>query len=176
MASLFHYKPFWILAGLGLISGLVTTNTLELAEEIKVFDVPILPGALFGIAIGAGLLFLGRSNWTGVVLVLFMTVVSWVAAVRGFRGVTDDGETLLYLGALVAGAIGAGGVHLGGALTVGALRQSKLAMLTIVAGAIAGLLVVFPLEHQRDSWIILFVPWQALVAAAIGYALVHSTD
>jgi hypothetical protein len=176
MPSLPHYKPAWSLAGFGIISGLATTYTLELTEAIKIFDVEILPGILFGIAIAFGLLFLRKSNWTGVVLVVLMTIVSWVAAVRGFRVITNDGEAFLYLGALVAGAVGAGGTQLGAALAVGTLRHLKLTMMTIAVGAICGLLVIYPLDHHQDSWIVLFVPWQALVAAVIGYGLVSSTE
>ncbi len=171
MASLSHIKPIWGLAGLGIISGLLSSYTLELTEEIKILDVPILPGVLFGVAIGIGLHNWGKSGWAGAFLALVMTIASWIAAVRGFQFVTNEGKEFLYLGALAAGVIGAAGTQLGGALTVDALRRPTLAIVTIVVGAIAGLLVIYPLEYQTDAWIVLFVPWQALVAAAIGYAL-----
>ena len=171
MASLSHFKPIWWLASLGIISGLLSSYPPDIADKVRVLDVPVYQGILFGAVIGIGLIRWGKSGLGGALVALLVTTASWIAAMRGFQLVTDDGQRYLYFGALAAGAIGAAGTQLGGALTVGALRRPAPVLLTIAAGAVAGLLVNYPLKESSNIWFILFIPWQALVAACIGYAL-----
>ncbi len=104
-------------------------------------------------------------------LALVVTAAAWIAAMRGFHAVTDDGARNIYLGGLVAGAIGAAGTMLGGAITLPALRRLPDWLLTVGVGAVAGLLVEPAARMPDDSFLLLFLVWQAAVAACIGYAL-----
>ena len=135
--------PVLWLSGLGLISGLMSSIGLEAAEHIKVLGVPIYPGPLFGLVIAFGVYRWGKASWWAAILVLVVTIAAWIAAMRGFHAVTDDGTRNIYLGGLVAGAIGAAGTILGGAITLSALRRWPDWLLTIGIGAVAGLLVGF---------------------------------
>lgn len=166
----FRRRIAW-LAGLGVISGLASTYAPETAEKFMILEVPLFQGLVFGLVIGFGLYRWGNASRVSALLALVVTIVAWIAAVRGFFWITDDGQTSLYLGALVAGAIGAAGTILGGALTHKRLRDPISWILTVGVGAIAGLLVVPEARSVEQDFLLLFVVWQAAVAACIGYAL-----
>ncbi len=171
MTSFKVSPPVLWLSGLGLISGLLSSIGIEAAEHVKVLGVPIYPSPLFGLVIAFGVYRWGKASWWAAVLALVVTAAAWIEAMRGFHAVTDDGARNIYLGGLVAGAIGAAGTMLGGAITLPALRRLPDWLLTIGVGAVAGLLVG-PNPRMADaSFLLLFLVWQAAVAACIGYAL-----
>ena len=171
MTSLKVSSPVLWLAGLGALSGLLSSIGFGPAEHVKVLGVPIYPGPLFGLVIAFGVYRWGKASWWAAVLALVVTAAAWIAAMRGFHGVTDDGARNIYLGGLVAGAIGAAGTMLGGAITLPALRRLPDWLLTVGVGAVAGLLVEPAARMPDDSFLLLFLVWQAAVAACIGYAL-----
>ena len=140
-------------------------------EHIKMLGVPVYPGPLFGLVIAFGLYRWGKVSWWAAVLALVVTLGAWIAAVRGFHIVTDDAARNIYLGGLVAGAIDAAGTMLGGAITLPSLRRLPDWLLTVGVGAVAGLLVGPAARMPDDSFLPLFLVWQAAVAACIGYAL-----
>ena len=107
MTSFKVSPPVLWLSGLGLISGLLTSIPPAAAERVTVLGVPIHPGALFGLVIAFGIYRWGKASWWAAVLALVFTAAAWIAAMRGFHAVTDDGARNIYLGGLVAGAIGA---------------------------------------------------------------------
>ncbi len=163
--------PVIWLAGLGLMSGLLTNFPPAAAEHVTAFDVPIHPGVLFGLVIAFGIFRWGGASWWAALLALLFTAVAWIVAMRGFLAVTGDATRSIYLGALVAGAIGAAGTMLGGAIALPSLRRLPDWLLTIGVGAVAGLLVVRSAQMPDDNLLPLFLVWQAGVAACIGYAL-----
>lgn len=171
MTSFKVSPPVLWLSGLGLISGLLSSIGFEAAEHVKVLGVPIYPSPLFGLVIAFGVYRWGKASWWAAVLALVVTVAAWIAAMRGFHAVTDDGARNIYLGGLVAGAIGAAGTMLGGAITLPALRRLPDWLLMIGVGAVAGLLVGFDERILGASFLPLFLVWQSAVAACIGYAL-----
>ena len=171
MTSFKVSPPVLWLSGLGLISGLLSSIGIEAAERVKMLGVPIYPSPLFGLVIAFGVYRWGKASWWAAVLALVVTVAAWIAAMRGFHAVTDDGARNIYLGGLVAGAIGAAGTMLGGAITLPALRRLPDWLLMIGVGAVAGLLVGFDERILGASFLPLFLVWQAAVAACIGYAL-----
>ena len=162
----FEFRPpvLW-LAGLGILSGLLCAYAPETAEKFTILDVPVYQGLIFGIVIGFAVFRWGSANWISALLALVVTIAAWIAAMRGFYLITDDARTNIYIGGLVAGAIGAAGTILGGAITIPALRDPRSWILTVFVGAIAGMLVV------PENFLLLFVIWQAAVAACIGHAL-----
>lgn len=172
----FHLPVLW-LAGLGIVSGLLSAYPPEIAEKFTVLDVTVYQGLVFGLVIGFGIFRWGSASWAGALLAFLVTIAAWIAAVRGFHLVTDDAESNLYLGGLLAGAIGAAGTLLGGAVTIRTLRDPLSWILTVFVGAIAGLLVVPGAQSSEENFLLLFVVWQAAVAGCIGYALTrHASD
>ncbi len=171
MTSFKVSPPVLWLSGLGLISGLLSSIAPEAAERVTALGVPLYPAPLFGLVIAFGVYRWGKANWWAAVLALVVTVLAWVAAVRGFHIVTDDAARNIYLGGLVAGTIGAAGTMLGGAITLPALRRLPDWLLTLGVGAVAGLLVG-PNPRMADAnFLLLFLVWQAAVAGCFGYAL-----
>ncbi len=172
MTSLKISPPVLWLAGLGALSGLVSSLAPDAVENIKMFGVPVYPGPLFGLVIAFGVYRWGKASWWAALLAFVVTVGVWIAAVRGFHMVTDDATSNIYLGGLVAGAIGAAGTMLGGAITLPALRRAPDWLLVAGVGALAGLLVGPEMQLPNDkSFLLLFSVWQAAVAGCIGYAL-----
>jgi hypothetical protein len=72
-------------------------------------------------------------------------------------------------GGLLAGAVGAGLTAFGTGIAAVPIRRPEAWMLIVLTGAIVGLLL-YP-AALLDSIILLFVPWQAAVAAVIGFGL-----
>lgn len=171
MTSLKVTPPVLWLAGLGAVSGLLSSIAPEAAEHIKLLGVAIYPGALFGLVIGFGVYRWGKASWWAALLAFAVTVAAWIAAMRGFHVVTDDAVRNIYLGGLVAGAIGAAGTMLGGAITLPALRHVPDWLFTAGIGALAGLLVGSNPRMLDANFLLLFLVWQAAVASCIGYAL-----
>ena len=172
MISLKAGPPVLWLSGLGLLSGLLSSIAPGVVEHIKILGVAIYPGSLFGLVIVFGVYRWGKASWWAAVLALVVTVVAWIAAMRGFESVTDNATSNIYLGGLVAGAIGAAGAMLSGAITLPALRRLPDWLITIGVGAIAGLLVGPDVQLPDDkSFLLLFLVWQAAVAGCIGHAL-----
>jgi hypothetical protein len=160
------------LAGLGALSGLLSSIAPQVVEHFKLLGVPVYPGLLFGLAIAFGLHRWGKASGWAAVLAFVITLAAWVAAMRGFYAVTGDAARNFYLGGPVAGAIGAAGTMLGGAIFLPALRRLPDWLLTLGVGALAGLLVVPELQLPGDkNFLLLFMGWQAAVAGCIGYAL-----
>jgi len=174
MARTKIHLPVLGLAGLGCVSGVLSTYPPTTVEEFMLLDVPIYPGVVFGLAVGFGLLRWGRTSWIGAFLAFLLTNAAWIAAVHSFYLITDDASANLYLGGFFAGAIGSAGTLLGGAISIRSLRAPRLWILTVFVGAVAGLLVVPEARSAEQSFMILFIVWQGAVAACVGYGLVRS--
>ena len=167
-------RPALWMALLGVISGILSTYAPIYSEDFAVLDVPVFPGIIFGLVIAYGIFRWGNAHWIGALLALVFITMTWVSAVRGFYGITDDGQSNLHAGGLVAGAIGAAGTMLAGALTVRTLRNLFSWILTILTGAIAGLLVVPLAQSSDENFLLLFIVWQSAVAFCVGYALTNN--
>jgi hypothetical protein len=74
-----------------------------------------------------------------------------------------------YASGFAAGAVGALLVWAGAALVTPALQRLSTAALVVAAGAVLGLLM--PWTNHYDSPAVLLLPWQAGVAAALGFGL-----
>jgi hypothetical protein len=74
---------------------------------------------------------------------------------------------------LASGAVGASLTWSGAAYGILALRTARAAMRVAATGAVFGLLLVA--THNYDNPLVLLVPWQAAVAAALGMALGRQT-
>lgn len=167
------HPAFLRFAVLGALSGVICSIENDLAEKFRLLDVPVYHGLVFGLAIGIGLFWLGKAPWFAAGLAMIFTLIAWIAAFRSFLAITDTAEGYLITGALAAGAIGSAGTLLGCALFCPALRTVKAWAATVLGGAVAGLLVMYPISQSMEVWFTLFIPWQTLVAGCIGYFLIR---
>jgi hypothetical protein len=148
--------------------------------------VPLHAGIAFGVMI-AGVLWLWvNRDPTKCFLAMMLTLAGWLAAVNTANDVintiqasslfgTAEGakayrEVLGWMtGGLLGGAVGAGLTAFGTGIAAIPIRRPEAWMLIVMVGAIAGLLL-YP-AALLDSIILMFVPWQAAVAAAIAFGL-----
>jgi len=143
-----------------------------------------------GIAFGAGI---GLSMWLWVtrdpgkcVLAMALVLIGWLAAVNtandvfqalvgsevfgAVQGAKANREIVgLLLGGISGGAVGAGLTAFGTGIPAEPIRRPKNWVLIVVVGTALGALL-YP-AVDLNALLILFVPWQALVAAAIAYGL-----
>ncbi|MEM7192797.1 MAG: hypothetical protein AAF405_08040, partial [Pseudomonadota bacterium] len=75
----------------------------------------------------------------------------------------------LLLGGVIAGAVGAGLVAFGTGVSAPAMRRVESWLPVVLAGGLAGVMLYPAVEWRLP--LAIFVPWQALVAAAIGFGL-----
>jgi len=157
---------------MGILSGILSSFKLGVLGDIIITEVPIQQGLLFGTVIAVGIYRWGQSGWAGALLALLTVMIAWIAAYTGFRILTGYGFNSFSAG-LIAGAIGASGTILAGAITVQTLRRPVVLVTTISLGAILGLLAIFAMGGEDKYLLILFIPWQAVIAASIGHAMAN---
>jgi hypothetical protein len=183
-----------IMAGLGALTGIISglpspLPDLRLGEAdilINARDVPLHAGIVFG-ALVAIMLWLWANRDPGkCLLAMALTLIGWLAAINtandvistliesnlfdAAAGAKDNRETLGWiLGGIAAGAVGAGLTAFGAGIPATAIRRAEAWAPMVAAGALFGLLL-YP-AASLDAIILLFVPWQAAVAAALAYAV-----
>jgi hypothetical protein len=183
-----------IMAALGVLTGLISSlpsplPDLQLSEPeilISARTIPIHAGVAFGAMLG-GMLFLWVNRHPGkCALAMVLTLLGWLVAVNTANDVTSavlnselfgtvpgakaDREILGWLLAgLCAGAVGAGLTAFGAGIPAAALRRPQAWVPIVAVGAVFGLLL-YP-AGELDMVPLLFVPWQAVVAATIAYGL-----
>jgi hypothetical protein len=183
-----------IMAALGVTTALISSLPSPL-PDIRLSDpdvlinaraVPLHAGIVFGAMI-AGVLWLWvNRDPTKCFLAMMLTLAGWLAAVNTANDVinTIQGSSLFGIaegakayrevlgwmtGGLLGGAVGAGLTAFGTGIAAIPIRRPEAWMLIVMVGAIAGLLL-YP-AALLDSIILMFVPWQAAVAAAIAFGL-----
>jgi hypothetical protein len=187
-------RAMFVAAALGVVTGLISSlpsplPDIRLSEPdilINARSVPLHAGVAFG-AMVAGMLWLWVSREpTKCLLAAALTLVGWLAAVNTANDVinTVQGSTLFgtaegakanremlawLLGGMMAGAVGAGLIAFGAGIAAIPVRRIEAWILIAFVGALAGLLL-YP-AALLDAIILLFVPWQAAVGAAIAYGL-----
>ena len=183
-----------VMAGVGVLTGLISSIPSPL-PDVRLEDPEILINAHgiplhAGIAFGAGIaimLWLWASRDLGkCLLAMALTLMGWLAAVNTANDVMQavTGSELFgtvegakasremlgwILGGLFGGAVGAGLTAFGAGIPGEAIRRPQAWILIVVVGALCGLLL-YP-AALVDLIGVLFVPWQAAVAASIGYGL-----
>jgi len=128
---------------------------------------PLMPGVFFGVVLAALIYFLYAAEWPRALSGILTSVVAWVIAVHVAQEFRD-----LWAGALVAGAVGAAITGAGIALVVPSYRSVASIALTVIVGALAGLLLLL-MDNDASvlSLLPLYVGWQSTVAASIAYAI-----
>jgi hypothetical protein len=187
-----------IMAGVGILTGLISSLPSPLPDVrleepeflINAKTVPLHAGIAFGLGLAAMLwLWVSRDRGKCLLAIAF-TIVGWlvaantandvIAAVVGSElfgteaGAKANREGVGWvLAGLVGGAIGAGLTAFGAGIVAQTIRRAEAWVPIVVIGALFGLLL-YP-AARFDAIALLFVPWQAAVAAAIANALTRPT-
>ena len=176
-------RPAHVIAGLGLISGVVSAIV---GFELRI-DALDWPGTLFflsaemmpiGLCFAAVMAFAvagqAAPGWAPIVTFIG-TLYAWSAAIQTALwmhkiGGGDSSHAGPLLAGVSAGLVGAALTHLSVALFAPSLRAWKEAARTCLVGAVAGLLFYFGSRNIIDARI-LFLVWQPAVAYCIGLGL-----
>jgi hypothetical protein len=187
-----------IMAYLGVFTGLISSLPSPL-PDIRLEDPEFLINARSvplhaGIAFGAGLaamLWLWVSRDVGkCLLAIAFTIIAWLVGANTANdlfsavvsselfgteaGAKASREVVGWvLAGLVGGGIGAGLVAFGVGIAARSIRQAGAWLPIVVTGALLGLLL-YP-AARFDLIALLFVPWQAAIAAVIALALTRHT-
>ena len=182
------------MAGVGLLTGLVSAIPSPF-PEMRLDDaglflnsrgVPLHAGIAFGMGIALMMWIWVTRDIAECLLALVLTVIGWLAAVNTasdmfsaivgselfgtIEGAKANREVVgLVLAGVSGGAIGAGLTAFGAGISAEAIRRPKNWILIVVVGAASGFLLYPATDY--DALIILFVPWQALVAATTAFCL-----
>jgi hypothetical protein len=183
-----------IMAGVGALSGLLSSlpsplPDLRLEEPeilINAEGIPLHAGVAFGIGVALMLWRWASRDLGKCLLAMAFTLAGWLAAVNTandvmtavvsselfgtLEGAKANREIVGWvLAGLVGGAIGAGLTAFGAGLAARHIRRFEAWGPIVALGTLLGLLL-YP-AASLDAVILLFVPWQAAVAAAIAYGL-----
>lgn len=183
-----------IMAGVGALTGLLSSlpsplPDLRLEEPeilINAEGVPLHAGIAFGIGVAVLLWRWASPDLGKCLLAAAFTLAGWLAAVNTANDVmsavvgsdlfgTTEGAKAnreivgWVLAGLVGGAIGAGLTAFGAGVAAEAIRRAIAWGPVVAVGTLLGLLL-YP-AASLDAIVLLFVPWQAAVAAAIAYGL-----
>jgi hypothetical protein len=137
----------------------------------------VLAGVWFGLVVGYGIWRYANRSLVAVVAVIAATWAAWQVAgnlamqmAEYYLKISAIPDTpRYYLTGFVAGAVGALLTWAGMARFSPDLKNRSAAVSVGAAGAVLGLLL--PQSLSGDPPIILFVPWQAGVAATLGWFL-----
>src|SRR5262245_5788733 len=187
-----------IMAIISVMTGLISSLPSPLPDVrledpefiINARSVPLHAGIAFGAGLAA-MLWLWVSRDVGkCLLAIAFTIIGWLVAANTANDVfsavvsselfgTEAGAKASrevvgwVLAGLVGGGIGAGLVAFGAGIAAQSIRRARAWMPIVVTGALFGLLL-YPAAHL-DAVALLFVPWQAAIAAVIALALTRHT-
>jgi hypothetical protein len=188
-----------IMAGAGVLTGLLSSLPSPLPDLrlenpeflINAKGIPLHAGVAFAVGVGIMLWRWANRNLGKCLLAMVLTVIGWLAAVNTASDVmaaavgselfgTVEGakaarETVGWiLAGLVGGGIGAGLISFGAGVAAEPIRRFAAWGLIVATGMLFGLLL-YP-AARLDAIIVLFVPWQAAVLAAIAYGLTRPVE
>jgi hypothetical protein len=185
----------YVMAGLGLVSGLLTGLVPffpdwipKSAGPVIIQDdqAPILAPVFFAVVMVAALRLDGHRDRRAALTMLAAVGLAWLAAVNAafysepaivswlsdIVPAIDSASGRATIAGLAAGAIGAAVTALGFCYCSKSLRDRRLIATIVLVGAGAGLLLPTNFASKSQSDLLsLFVIWQSTVAAAFGYAL-----
>jgi hypothetical protein len=183
-----------IMAGVGALTGLISSLPSPLPDLrlddpeilINAEGIPLHAGIVFGGAVAVMLWLWANRDLGKCLLAMALILMGWLSAVNTandmmslvvsselfgtVEGAKASREMVGWVMAgLVGGAIGAGLTAFGAGIVARGLRHPEAWGLIVGLGALLGLLL-YPAANV-DVIALLFVPWQAAVAAAIAYGL-----
>lgn len=183
-----------VMACLGVLTGLISSLPSPLPDLrledpeflINARSVPLHAGIAFGSGLAA-MLWLWVSRDVGkCLLAIAFTIIAWLVGANTANDVfsavvsselfgTEAGAKASrevvgwVLAGLVGGGIGAGLIVFGVGIAAQSVRRAAAWLPIVVTGALFGLLL-YP-AARFDAIALLFVPWQAAIAAVIALAL-----
>jgi hypothetical protein len=186
-----------LMAGIGVLTGLISSMPSPF-PEMRLDDAGLLPnthgvplhaGIAFGVGVGVMMWLWTNRDPAKCLLAIALTLIGWLAAINTandvfqivvgsdlfgtVQGAKASRESVgLLLAGLSGGAVGAGLTAFGSGVPAEPIRQPKSWILIVVVGAVLGVLL-YP-ATERDALVLLFVPWQAVVAAAIAFGLIRT--
>ncbi len=183
-----------IAAGIGAVTGLISSLPSPLPDLrledpellINAEGIPLHAGIAFGAGVALMLWLWVKRDPGRCLLAMALTLMGWLAAVNTandvmqalvgselfgtVQGAKASRETVGWiLAGLLGGAVGAGLTAFGAGIPAEAIRRPQAWGLIVVMGALFGLLL-YP-AALVDVIVLLFIPWQAAVAASIAFAL-----
>ncbi|HKQ54521.1 MAG TPA: hypothetical protein VJT12_01410 [Methyloceanibacter sp.] len=187
-----------IMACIGVLTGLISTLPSPLPDVrledpeflINARGVPLHAAIAFGAGLAAMLWLWVRRDIGKCLLTIAFTIIGWLVAANTANDVfsavvsselfgTEAGAKASrevvgwVLAGLVGGGIGAGLIAFGVGIAARSARNARAWLPIVVTGALFGLFL-YP-AARFDAIALLFVPWQAAVAAAIAVALTRHT-
>ena len=185
-----------IMAAVGVVTGLISSlpsplPDLRLEEPqllINAEGIPLHAGIAFGAGVAVMLWLWVNRDPAKCLLAMALTLMGWLAAVNTANDVmqavvsselfgTVEGAKASrelvgwVVAGVIGGAIGAGLTAFGAGIAAPSIRRPEAWGPIVGIGALYGLLL-YP-AARLDAIMLLFVPWQAVVAAAIAHGLTH---
>ena len=191
-------RAVWIMAGVGVLTGILSSLPSPLPDLrlenpgilINAAGIPLHAGIAFGAGMAIMLWLWANRDIGKCLLAMALVLMGWLAAVNTANDVmsavvsselfgTVEGAKASrevvgwILAGLVGGAIGGGLTAFAAGVPAPALRRPEAWSMIVLAGTVLGL-VLYP-AADLDLIALLFVPWQAAVAACIGYGLTRQS-
>lgn len=186
-----------IMTALGIFTGLISAIPSPLPEMrldeggllLNAEGVPLHAGIAFGAGIGFMMWLWVTRDPGRCLLAMALVLIGWLAAVNTANDVFQAlvGSELfgtlqgakasreiagLLLGGVSGGAVGAGLTAFGVGVPAEPIRRPKSWVLVVVVGTVLGALL-YP-AADLGALVLLFVPWQASVAACIAFGLTRT--
>jgi len=185
------------MGAIGLFTGLISSIPSPLPDIhlddagllLNAKGIPLHAGIAFGAGVALMMWFWVTHDLAKCLLAMALTLIGWLAAVNTandvfqvivgselfgtVQGAKASRETAgLLLAGVSGGAVGAGLTAFGCGIPAEPIRRPQSWILIVIVGAALGVLL-YP-AAELSALVILFVPWQVLVAAAIAYGLVRT--
>lgn len=172
---------------LGLLSGGLTVGAMMVVEPPRTeWSIPgtdlalafdafsVIPGFVFGVIIGAALLWRGLANAIQVAAYVLAAGVSNFAATNLALNIFEAVDNHMVTG-MIAGLFGAACLTAFSIAILPFSRRWPPCLLMLLAGCLLGGLLAVPLNRIDGEpivmWLVLYAPWQAGFAAAFGTTL-----
>jgi hypothetical protein len=184
------------MAAIGALTGLLSSLPSPLPDMrfedpeilINAEGIPLHAGIAFGAGVALMLWRWASHDLSKCLLALALILIGWLAAVNTgndvmsavvssdlfgtVEGAKASREIVAWiLAGLAGGAIGAGLTAFGAGIPADQIRRLESWGPIVATGTVLGLLL-YP-AAALDAIVLLFVPWQAAVAASIAYGLTH---
>lgn len=186
-----------IMLSVGVASGLIASIPSPL-PEIRLEDeglllnaegIPLHAGIVFGLAVASMMWLWVTRDIAKCLLAFAVVLLGWLAAVNTandvfqavvgselfgtVQGAKSRREVIgLLTGGLSGAAVGAGLTAFGSGIPSERIRQPENWIRIVIVGMLVGVLL-YP-ATELNALVLLFVPWQALVAAAIAVGLTRA--
>ena len=183
-----------VMVGVGFLTGLISSLPSPLPDLrlenpevlINAEGIPLHAGIAFGAGVAIMLRLWASRDLGKCLLAMALIIMGWLAAVNTANDVmnavvsselfgTVEGAKASreavgwILAGLVGGAIGAGLTAFGAGVAAQEIRRPEAWSVIVAVGTLYGILL-YP-AATLDQIALLFVPWQAAVAASIAYAI-----